>query len=334
MDMEPIHILPDEDRQQLHATLAGIEENPYKDYPAFARAVAEVAGSVPESLNAAYERIRAERQAGTSDLHVLRNCPIDEDIPELDRDDPLADKYRTKTTFVAEAFLELHAQLVRTPLLAYATRFNGDFFIDVIAHNKYRGKRTGFSDGELEYHNDRTAHPVRADYICLLGMCCPDELVYTTFVGGRELLEHLPAEEQETLRRPYFVTPFDVFSKDRNNQLTSSPTHPILENERSFRYLDTHTSAAPDAPAAAKDAIIALKNALVRATKQRHRILTGDLLTFANQDGLHSREMPEIADPELARTRWLLKTYAFRDRSAADRYAGEWAGGVAGLVGD
>lgn len=332
--MEPTYALSDEERCALQVTLAAIEGNPYKDYLFFSRSVTKVITGVPDFMRGVCDQIQAERQEGESDIHVLRNCPIDAEVPELDLDDPLADKYKKKLTFVAEAFLELFAQLTGTPLLAYATRFNGDFFIDVIAHNRYRGQQTGYSDGELVYHNDRTPHRIRADFIYLLGMRCPPDLVYTSFVGGRDLLAQLSPAEQRTLRLPYFVTPFDVFSRDNNNQLTSSGTHPILENDHSFRYLDTHTTAAPGAPVAAKDALIAIKNALTRAEKKRHRMQAGDLLTFANQDGLHSRERPEVTDEERARHRWLLKTYAFRDQARAQRFTADWVDGVAGRVGD
>src|SRR5947207_8734622 len=165
-------------------------------------------------------------------------------------------------------------------------------------------------------------------------MCCPDAPDYTTFVDGHSLLAQLSIKDQEVLRQPYFITPFDAFSKAGNSSLTNSGTHAILENHHSFRYLDTHTTAAPGGPVSAKDAIIALQNAIVRANKQRHRLRTADLFTFANQDGLHNREIPEVTDPERARTRWLLKTYAFRDPASARRFAGEWVGGVEGRVGD
>src|SRR5581483_677374 len=195
-------------------------------------------------------------------------------------------------------------------LLAYA-RNHGDFFIDVTAINKYSGMLTGFSDSELYYHNDRTAHPVRADYIALLGMRCPGEdLIFTGFIDGREMLSHISERDQETLRRPYFVTPFDVFSKDWNRTLTESELHPIVEHDHSFRYLDTATTVAPGAPEQAKDALLAVKTALALSTKQRHRILERDLFVLANQNGLHSREKIEVNDPAEARRRWLLKTYA------------------------
>lgn len=335
--MQPTHVFTDFQRAELKDVLESVDKNPYAEYPAFARAVADLVdrGDVPAPLLAATDRIRADRAEGRQAAHALRNCPLDDVVPELDQDDPLASKYATKRTFVSEAFLELFNRLVRTPLMAYGNRFNGDFFIDVIAINKYRGKQTGFSDGELAYHNDRTAHRIRADHITLLGMRCPEQdHTSTSFLDGRTLLAHLSGEQQEALRQRHFVTPFDVLSRDRNAALTESDAHPILENHHSFRYVDTHTTVHPDAPPAAKDALIALKDALVRGEKVRHRILTGDLFTFANQDGLHSREHIEINDPERARTRWLMKTYAFRDQAAADRYRDEWLDGVPGRVGD
>ncbi|MFF6806851.1 TauD/TfdA family dioxygenase [Streptomyces sp. NPDC012616] len=335
--MEPIHELSGPEREQLTAVLRSVAKNPYEDHEDFSRAVGDVIarGEVPAFFADVCARVHRDRATGASDAHVLRNCPLDDDIPLLDLDDPVADKHARKKTFVGEAFLELFAQLVKTPLLSYATRFNGDFFTDVVAINRYSGMQTGFSDSELVYHNDRTAHPVRADFISLLGMHCPEgEFIYTGFVDGRDLLAHLTDEEQRQLRTAQFVTPFDVFSRDNNKKLTFSEVHPILENHHSFRYLDTCTTAAPDAPESAKDALLALKDALVRADKTRHRIRTGDLFVFANQDGLHSRDRMEINDAARARQRWLLKTYAFRDEAAAERHADRWLDGVRGRVGD
>jgi hypothetical protein len=335
--VKPLFTFSDTQRDALYDALETIDKNPYDDYPAFSRAVRDLVdrGEIPQFLGDVTAQIRTERETGVSDVHALRNCPIDRVVPVLGHDDPRADKHANKSTYVAEGFLELFAQLTGTPLLSYATRFNGDFFTDVIAINKYTGKQTGYSDGELVFHNDRTAHHVRADFITLLGMRCPiEEFTYTSFVDGRTLLAGLTADEQRILREPHFVTPFDVVSRDNNNHLTVSEAHPIFENDHSIRYLDTHTTVAPAAPLEAKDALIALKNSLARAERRRHRILEGDLFSFANQDGLHNREKIEVIDPERSRSRWLLKTYAFRDQTAADRHAHRWLDGVAGRVGD
>ncbi|HEX2130082.1 MAG TPA: hypothetical protein VHH15_00885, partial [Actinophytocola sp.] len=211
------HTFTDAERDDLCAMLRTVEAHPYRDPIAFSREVAGFADreEVPSALIEVTGRIRKERESGVAYAHALRNCPLDEHIPLLDQNDPLADKYAKKTTFVAESFLQLFGHLVGTPLLSYGTRFNGDFFIDVIAIDRYRGKQTGYSDGELAFHNDRTAHPVRADYITLLGMRCPDgDITYTGFVSGPDLLAMLTERERHTLRQPYFHTPFDVLSRD------------------------------------------------------------------------------------------------------------------------
>lgn len=334
--MEPFYTLSDFEHDELLAVLEGVTKHPYADYPSFSQAVADLIdrGEVPEFFTRQVTAIREERADGKAEAHVLRNCPIDREIPVLDHDDPVTDKHAKKHTFVGEALLELFNRIAGTPLLAYA-RNRGDFFTDVIAINRYSGKFTGYSDSELYYHNDRTAHPVRADYISLLGLRSPEgDFVYTGFIDGRELLRHLSEQEQRILREPYFVTPFDVFSRDTNSTLTTSDVHPILERAHSFRYMDTLTAVAPGSPEAAKDAFIALKNAQSKAERVRHRILTRDLLVLANQDGLHSRERVEIHDAQRAKSRWLLKTYAFADDAAADRHAHRWIDGVRGRVAD
>lgn len=333
-EMKPILELDLGQHDALRELLEQVPGNPYENHQEFVDAVAEV--SAPAFLVEVCATIREERTHGSSEAHVLRNCPLDRVVPDLDLDDPVNDKYAKKKSFVAEAFLALFARLTATPLMSYGSRNNGDFFTDVIAINRYHGMKTGFSDSELPFHNDRTAHWARADFISLLGMRCPaDDVIYTTFVSCRSLLEHLGDPDRAILRKPYFTTSFDVYSRDTNDRQTTSDSHAILGNDDlSIRYLETTTTVVAEAPGEAKDALLALKNALVTSEKQRHRIQEGDLLVFANQGGLHSRDRIEVVDPELARSRWLLKTYAFRDRTTAASFADRWLDGVPGRIAD
>jgi hypothetical protein len=335
--MQPLYCFSDADRQTLLSVLQRVKSNPYTEFVEFQRDVRRVieAGEIPVGFADTCLLIKQQRDRGVSNVHVLRNCPIDPDVPQLDPADPVKDKYRKKQTFIGEALLAVFSEFTGNPLLAYGSRNNGDFFTDVIAINRYSGKLTGFSDSELVYHNDRTAHEVRADFISLLGMRCPEtELIFTGFVDGRDLMSHLPTDMQAILRKPHFVTQFDVYSRDTNERQVASNRHPILEYDHTFRYLDTMTGVEDGAPTEAKDALIAMKNALTLAPRTRHRILTGDLLAFANQDGLHNREKVEIQDPDRARSRWLLKTYAFRDHDTANRHAHRWLEGQYGRVAD
>jgi L-asparagine oxygenase len=321
--MEAILVLTANERNALRERLWAINVNPYEDYMRFKRSVSTLIddGIVPERLRDACDEIRESRHCGRSQAHLIRNCPIDPVVPVFDQDDPVRDKYCKKASHVGEGMLELFGQLTRTPLLAYDTRNNGDFFHDVYAHNRYSGTQTQKTDGELYFHNDRTAHPVRADYLALLGMRCSDgNRIYTGFIDGKLLLQHLSDREQEVLRQPYFQTPFDDYSRDSNPVQVDSEPHVILEEAQCFRYYDTRTKPLCHAPVEARDALLALKDAIVKSQRERVSIDIGDLLCVANQAGLHNRELVEVTDPEQARRRWLLKTYSFRSAAHMARY--------------
>lgn len=335
--MQPIYEFTDDDREVLKHQLLALGAEPYRDYPAFQEAVSRLiaSGDVPEPFVAAMTAVGRDRQDAVTYAHVIRNCPVDDEIPCLDQDDALEDKYRKKKTFVGEGLLELQAQYLGTPILAYTTRNNGDFFQDVYADNRFAGTQTQKTDWELYWHNERTAHPVRADFISLLGMRTPDDdLVYTKYVDGRELLAYISEESQALLREPAFITPFDELSKASNANQIVSDRHALLENEHSFRYYDTRTVPAdPNSPAHYR-AIWEFRDALSKAREQYHRIENRDLFLFANQDGLHSRQMIDIQHFDTTRFRWLLKTYTFRDDAAADANSAYWLDGIRGQVAD
>ncbi|QEM83841.2 taurine catabolism dioxygenase TauD [Halomonas binhaiensis] len=331
--MIPKFIFTPDEKAQLFSFLEQSYLSPYKNYPGFSQEIRNLHHLVPSRFVEVCQDISQERASHQQKIHVIRNCPLDPVIPELDPEDPVSDKYLKKNRFISEAFLELFAQLTATPLLSYETRNQGDFFTDVIAIKKYSGQLTGFSDSELVFHNDRTAHKVRADYITLLGMRCPDDdLIYTGYVDGADIIRNLDPIHIDYLRQAHFFTVFDVFSRDMNKQLSTSEKHPILSNTHTIRYLDTMTCVAPEAPVEARDAFIAFKSAITRSQCKRHRILTGDLLTFANQDGLHNREKIDIINPESATSRWLLKTYAFKDPETAESFKPYWSNNRAGCV--
>ncbi|KVE65944.1 TauD/TfdA family dioxygenase [Burkholderia vietnamiensis] len=313
----------DREKSDLSTALRKLDKSPYQDYSGFHRGIGALVenGSIPTFFLNVCETIRNERTGQKRYAHLLRNVPLDDTIPVFDQNDPVQDKYEKKKSYVGEALLELFAQLTRTPLLAYQTRNNGDFFHDVYAHKKYSQTQTQKTDGELFFHNDRTAHPVRADYLSLLGMRCSDaNRIYTGFLDGRALLDHISEAHQAMLREPHFITPYDEYSRDSNLNQTVSDRHVILENAHSFRYYDTRTTYAPGAPIDAIDALLSLKNAIVKANKERVQIRTGDLFSFANQDALHNRELIEVNDHEDALKRWLLKTYSFRDNESMHRF--------------
>jgi len=335
--MKPTYTFENRDREDLKNHLLNIGVDPYKDYIGFQEGIADLlsSGKVATPVLNALQKVKTDRASATTYAHVFENCPVDDEIPQLDQDNALNDKYAKKKTFVGEGLLELQAQFLETPILAYTTRNNGDFFQDVYADNQFSGTQTQKTDWELYWHNERTAHPVRADFISLLGMRTPeDDLVFTKYVDGRELLKYISEEHQATLREKAFRTPFDELSKASNANQVISDAHAMLENEHSFRYYDTRTVPADPNSSRHYRAIWEFRDALAKAREQYHRIKDRDLFLFANQDGLHSRQMVDIQHFETTRFRWLLKTYTFRDNATADSNSSHWLDGVRGQVQD
>ncbi|PPH38317.1 taurine catabolism dioxygenase TauD [Rathayibacter sp. AY1E3] len=335
--MQPIYTFSDSDRSTLQQSLLAVAIDPYKDYDRFRDAIAALidSGDVPQGFVDALARIRRERDEKITYAHLISNNPVDDEIPWLDQDDALEDKYRKKLTFVGEGLLELQSQYLGSPLLAYATRNNGDFFQDVYADNRFSNTQTQKTDGELYWHNERTAHPVRADFISLLGLRTPEtDLVYTKYVDGREILRFISSENQALLREAVYITPFDELSRAQNKNQIVSDQHALLENEHSFRYYDTRTVPADPDDLPHLWALWQFRDALSKVSEQYHRIRDADLLIIANQDGLHSRQLVDVQDRDKTRFRWLLKTYSFRDAATADRHSDYWLDGVRGRVTD
>ena len=156
--------------------------------------------------------------------------------------------------------------------------------------------------------------------------------VYTGYIDGRAILKHLTDRQQNVLRKSYFYTPFDAYSKDSNSNQDISGAHHILEDVHTFRYYETRTKVLDNAPVEAKEALIALKDAILLAEKDYVHISTGELFVFPNQQGLHNRLIVEVKDPKESKKRWLLKTYNFKDTASMEKYLDEFHTDIPGLV--
>lgn len=334
--MKEIHTFTDKERVKLEEILSDVALNsPYINYNFFHKKIIEIveSGVLPDFFINICKKIRKDRDLGKR-IHVLKNCPIDKNLPNLNLDDPINDKYLLKKSFLSEAFLDIFAYLLNSPLFSYASRNNGDFFTDVICINRFRGKNTGFTDGDLIYHNDRTSHPVQADYITLLGIRCPkDDLIYTNYIDGKDIINNLSPRHLEILKKKIFYTEVDDLTKENVKNWSKSNIHAIINGEKVW-FQDTLTKPIENAPVEAIEAILALRNAMTKAFKWHHKIENGDLLVFPNQYGLHNRERIEINNPEESSKRWLLKTYTFENEESAAMYSDYWKDDEYGCVND
>lgn len=311
------------ERHQLEKWLLSISHNPYTDYAAFCTEVQKLGHLYPiaQMLSNLFHDIPATE--GEQCLpFLIKNCPIDVNIPDFDLTDPVESKYEVKKTFIGEAFLQLIANFKGLPPLAYETRNNGDFFHDVYAQSQYFGTQTQKTDGELHYHNDRTAHEIRSDMILLLGMrTFHQNEVLTLYIHGPKLVSELTTQVQGELRKTNFETPFDNYSSDSNGDQQVSLNHAILTGKNTFRFYEGRTTTTKSAPASAKKALAELIRAIEKAEQASIQIKDRDLLCIPNMQGLHSRSIGKIGLPERARHRYLLKTYNFKSPEVMKHYS-------------
>ncbi len=195
------------------------KSNPYQDYLGFKKEVQNCIVQnnlyeLPGFLEIKKYREKSEKNK-LLPLH-LKNCPIDLTVPIFDFSRPLEDKWDNKKTFVGEFFLLLLSIIFDLPILAYTTRNKGDFYQDVYAQSAYSGTQTQKSDSELYFHNDRTAHYIRADYLCLLCMRSQREnIIKTKYIDGNDLLKAIPQKYHNVLRENIFFEPLMKFQKIR-----------------------------------------------------------------------------------------------------------------------
>ncbi|HDJ3124241.1 TPA: hypothetical protein PP906_000062 [Staphylococcus aureus] len=334
--MKEIYKFTDEERYEIEKVLENASKiSPYINEKLFNEKIQNIIDEelLPKFFLNVCEKIKKERNLNKR-MHVLKNCPIEYNIPDLNLDDPINDKYKKKTSFLSESFLAVFNKMLGTPLFSYASRNNGDFFTDVIAIKKFKGKKTGFTDGDLIYHNDRTSHPIRADYITLLGIKCPEEdLVYTNVIYASEIIRYLSEEDLKILSQKQFYTEVDDLTKNSVKNWNVSKIHEVIFDGK-IRFQETLTKPVDINNKDAYKALLNLRDAMTKSVKHRHRLEKRDLLTLPNQYALHNRECIEVKNPNVTSERWLLKTYSFESESVTKEYSEFWTNGVPGRVND
>ncbi len=321
--MQPLCEFTHEQKSHLYELLSKNTISPYENYREFSNKITSIINNleVPSYLFDYCQTILKDRKENNAHVHVIGNCPVDKTLPWLDLNDPVNDKYKNKKTFISESFMELMSRVLETPLFSYRDRNNGDFFTDLVSFNKLKNKRSGFSDGDIIFHMDRACHPVRAEWISLLGLRCPkEEMIYTNYIDLHDMKKFISKEHLAILKTPVFFTEVDDLTKEENKDWHQSSLHEIITHEDKLRYQDTLTRVANKDDCEAKTALLAFKDAMAKAGKLRHRVQDCDLLIFSNQRGIHNREWIDVTDTEAGRKRWLLKTYSFESNAMAESH--------------
>lgn len=306
--------------KKLMLEFSKIKESPYVNYIDFYKKITEISNRLYEIHPLLFDilsEIKLRKNSGEL-VFFISNCLIDEDIPIYDKNFPVEDKYLKKKTFIAESFLQLVSYFIDTPLLGYETRNNGDFFHDVYEQRLYSKTQTQKSGNDLFCHNDRTAHDIRADLLFLLGMRTQEKNISQTFyIDGKSIIDKLSSFDISILKKHYYFTPFDEYSKDSNSNQNLSKRHSVICNNDSLRYYETRTRPIDSAPKEAWIAMFNLFSAISKSKKRKFIIENKDLLIIPNQKGLHGRY--NVSEQGCG-NRYLLKTYNFLSKKQSIIY--------------
>jgi L-asparagine oxygenase len=309
----------DSDRDRLAGRLMTIEPNPYREYERFTAAVQEFVGS--GGVSGRFQEF-ADDVGGWSRMArpfvLMKNCPIDRDVPVFDFDAPVESKHMLKQTFIAEAFLALYAQLVGTPPIGYLNVNDGDVFQDIYPKAAMRDSQSQKALGEIRFHKDLANHFVRPDYVNMLSMRAdPRNGVYTCFVSNREALARLSSMTVETLREVEFHTPYDDLTVAQTNvELEEAPPHPVLSDDVDLRFFEGRTVGLT---ARAELAIAELTETL-HALKARVLLMPGDFLSEHNNFSIHCKEIVHVHDEDALKTRWIIKTVNVDDLTSHQQH--------------
>ncbi|MBR7825725.1 hypothetical protein KDK95_05350 [Actinospica sp. MGRD01-02] len=302
----PEFTLTEQERADLHAALSTTTVSPYRNYAAFTQQVTEVirSGAVPRRF-LDFVATLAGRDRNAEPVVVIKNVPFDADVPVFDFAEPVSSKYQLKTTFVAEAMLALFAQLAGTPSIGYVNVNDGDVFQDIYPKESMAASQSQKALKEIHFHKDLANHFVRPDQVYMVGMRSHRQNeVYTSFVRNIDIWECFSEEELELLRGRNFYTPFDDLTVVGSKELGDADLHPVLGPIGDLRYFETRTRGINEQ---AREVLAKLDEAL-HALKQRVFIEPGDFVITYNNCTIHAKEVVAVADEELLRTRWIIKT--------------------------
>lgn len=304
------HVFTGEENRLLTHALLQVRKNPYNDYPSFRIAICRILEEGACIPGRFVEMCVYKRCADLfEDPYVrLENCPVDPDPPFLDLDIPVIDKRRRKTTFVAEGFLEMYAQLMGQEPIGYINVNDGDIFQDIHPMRKMFDTQSQKATGPIYFHKDLANHFVRPDWVNILGMrSCEDNEIYTSFVRNKDLIDFLDADVLGVMQAPEFYTPYDDLTvSSTRKRLGRAPNHPVLGGAGRFdiRFFENRTIGTTARAREVVDEIIRA----IHVLKFRLKILKGDFIGSANNECLHSKEILSITDGRAVENRWLIKT--------------------------
>lgn len=310
--LEVNYVLTNAEKEHLVDVFLQIQPNPYREYEAFQKAVQELA----ETDEGTRQFVEALRRHQNEDLvekpfFVIQNCPYDQNVPVFDHEDPVNSKHKVKTTFIAEAFLELYAYIMNQPAIGYINVNNGDVFQDIYPQASLAHTQSQKAMVPLGFHKDLANHFVRPDFVNMLAMrSCEENQIFTTFVRNIDILNSMTEQELELMRQELFYTPFDDLSVYGNNkELGRAKNHAILLSEYDLAYFENRTEGLTEEAQQVVDKI----KVLLHELKTSHLMKPGEFIGVANNYSMHGKDVLHIGNVEEQKIRWTIKTVNVHD---------------------
>lgn len=308
--------MDDQERDNLVDSLGSARVNPYRNYEDFCTEIRKIAQSstTPPRLRE-YVAQRQAQSAAENPTGLIKNTPIDSSRPVFDYEEPVLSKHALKTTFVAEGFLTLYAELAGTPGISYENANDGDVFHDVYPKRELADSQSQKALGALNFHRDLANHFVRPDYIYMLGMRSGGaNAVYTTFASNKDVISRLDATALAVARQTRFQTPLEP------------PAHSLVSGAWGLRVSENRTEGLDAEAAHVLHDVVET----IHAVKRGIDIQPGDFVIICNNYCLHNREVRKVVDLGQLETRWLIKTMNVDSRAPHSRH---FVDGVPYMVG-
>jgi L-asparagine oxygenase len=300
-------IFSDKERESLYKEFAAIKVNPYRHYTVFRNLIKKIADKnevAPEFFE--YMEDQISRDYATAPFLFIKNAPVDKILPIFDFTDPVLSKHFLKRTFIAEAFLSLYGHLSGSHPISYINVNDGDVFQDIYPKESMKDTQSQKALGEIYFHKDLANHFVRPDFVNILAMrSSPENETLTTFVKNVDILKALDSETTTILKSKDFYTPFDDLTVSSGNKVMGdADKHAVLQADNDIRFFENRTiGLTPKSIAAVTRLIEILKD-----KRKRVHMCPGDFISIHNNWSLHGKELGQIREQEIMRTRWMIKT--------------------------
>ena len=305
-------------RDDIQGLLMSVAINPYQDYPSFAGAVHAL---TKHDAFRGYASA-AQRFSGSSEydcpFFFAENAPIDPKLPVFDNVSPVEDKRLRKRTFIAEAFLEASAYLLKQCPVSYVNVNDGDVFQDIYPKVELYNSQSQKALGPIYFHKDLANHFVRPDYVNIVNLRgAGRNEVFTTFVRNRDVIENLSTPQMLLARTQAFATPYDELTiRSGKVDVGEAPPHPLLSEEYNLRFFERRTTGVTTEAQELVDEVARL----CHQHKKRVQMDTGDFVCIRNNASLHGKDVGQVTCALDLNQRWSMKTVNVQSLAPHSRY--------------